>query len=184
MDGIWAKYWFIVIWPIEAWSAYLFTRIRAFTSHRLRERNGLRSQIAKGISKYHQSLAEYVSTLLYSFVIASLISASRIAREAASPMLPHFMSKVPQQHNSLTYPYFSFVIVLCKMLVCRYCQSPVLTEVASHCQMPSNVAVAGHQLPVESIHLWLMYTAHIRYNCFWRFEPGPDTLGEGFLGRA
>jgi hypothetical protein len=32
--------------------------------------------------------------------------------------------------------------------------------------------------------LWLMYTAHIRYNCFWRFKPGPDTLGEGFLGRA
>jgi hypothetical protein len=27
-----------------------------------------------------------------------------------------------------------------------------------------------------------MDTAHVRYNCFRRFEPGPDTLGKYLLG--
>jgi hypothetical protein len=27
-----------------------------------------------------------------------------------------------------------------------------------------------------------MDTAHVRYNCFWRFEPGPDTLAKNLLG--
>jgi hypothetical protein len=70
-----------------------------------------------------------------------------------------------------------------RMSVRRYCQSPVLTEVASHCHMPSNALLVINCLLNQST-LWLMYTAHIQYNCFRRFEPGPDTLGEGFLGRA
>jgi hypothetical protein len=29
-----------------------------------------------------------------------------------------------------------------------------------------------------------MYTAHVQYRCFWRFEPGPDALGKYFLDWA
>jgi hypothetical protein len=29
-----------------------------------------------------------------------------------------------------------------------------------------------------------MDTAHVQYNCFRRFEPGPDTLGKYLLGRT
>jgi hypothetical protein len=87
MDGRWAKYWFIIVWPIKAWSSDLFASIRALTNHRCLNHNGLHSRRASGTSKYHQSSAEYVSTFLYSLAIASLISASRIAREAPSFVL-------------------------------------------------------------------------------------------------
>jgi hypothetical protein len=159
MDGIWAKYWFIVVWPIEAWSVDLFTRICAFTSHRLRERNGLRSRIAKGISKYHRSSAEYVSTLSYSFVIASLISASGIAQEAA-----RFVSCSTEfrcSHISWAKSHNSITVLRTILLLC-HCPpqdvgsqiQPIASAYWGSLSLPDAIqCITGHQLPVESIHV-------------------------------
>jgi hypothetical protein len=96
---------------------------------------------------------------LYSFVIASLISASRITREAArfvSCSTEFRCSHIHEQSPTTAWQSYVPILLLCHCPLQDVGLQilPIASAYWSSLSLPDAIqCVAGHQLPVESIHV-------------------------------